>query len=118
MTALGQRYKLIHGTLRRLRRKLPDADTDALRTLAETDAASAVLLAAIADGKTSKDMLAAYTRLVDQRVALLTRLRLLPPLPRARVSDDDPENDPEVRAFAERVQQEERERLRRAGVID
>lgn len=104
---------MIKATLERLRRAAPDANAEALRLLAETDVAAAVLLTKLADGKNASE----YNRLVEHRVSLLTRLRMLPPLPRGKVSDDE-DLDPHVQEMRERVEREQRERLRRAGVID
>ncbi len=102
MSAYTDRAKAIRSRLQRYRAKLPDADTDALRLLAELDAASALLFARLGDG--SRDVLTTYTRLLDQRVDLLTRLRLLATPPRPKVKEDaglDPYVREHLRAIGE-----------------
>lgn len=100
MTALVTRQKAIRGTLRRLRAQLPGADGDSLRHLAELDSVCSVLFAEIVNGKTSKDTLFAYSKLVDQRTALMQAHRLTPQVPRPKVKDD-PELDPYVQRHLE-----------------
>lgn len=94
VTANGKRQRAIKWALQQLRARLPNADGDVLKLLAELDAASAVLFAAL-DGKATRDVLAAYGKLVDQRIDLLTRLRLLPTPPRPKAKED-PDLDPYV----------------------
>ena len=101
MSALTERNKVLRHTIGRLRVRLPDCEhPEALRLLAEIDVLAARLFVSMLDGGGNRDQLSAYGRLVDQRISLLTRLRLLPTLPRAKVSDEE-ELDPYVQRHIE-----------------
>ena len=99
VTASGKRQRAIKWALEQLRTRLPDADGDVLKLLAELDAASAVLFVAL-DGKATRDVLAAYGKLIDARIDVLTRLRLLPQPPRPKAKED-PDLDPVVQRHLE-----------------